>query len=62
MEVLVEREGGREGEERKPHMKGVGRERKLPTINWYGLVLNGSFGREGGKGEEATYKRGWESK
>ena len=43
-------------------MKGVGSQRKLPTINWYGLVLNGSFGREGRKDEEATYKRGWESK
>ena len=42
-------------------MKGVGSQRKLPTINWYELVLNGNFGREGGKGEEATYKRGWES-
>ena len=31
------------------------------TINWYGWVLHGSFGREGGKGEEATYERGWES-
>ena len=27
-------------------MKGVGSQRKLPTINWYGLVLNRSFGRE----------------
>ena len=27
-------------------MKGVGSQRELPTINWYGWVLNGSFGRE----------------
>ena len=46
---------------RRPHIKGVGSQRKLLTINWYGWVLYGSFGREGGKGEEATYERGWES-
>ena len=57
MEVLVEREGGA----RRPHVKGVGSQRELPTINWHGWVLNGSFGREGERGEEATYKRGWES-
>ena len=31
---------------RRPHIKGVGSQRKLPTINWYVWVLNGSFGRE----------------
>ena len=45
MEVLVEREGGA----RRPHIKGVGSQRELPTINWRGWVLNGSFGREGGR-------------
>ena len=54
MEVLVEREG----RAKRPHMKGVGSQRKLPTINWFEWVLNGSFGRGGGKGEEATYERG----
>ena len=56
MEVLAEREGGA----RRPHIKGVGSQRELPTINWHGWVLNGRFGREGGRGEEATYERGWE--
>ena len=27
-------------------MKGVRSQRKLPTINWYGWALNGSFGKE----------------
>ena len=42
MEVLVQREGVA----RRPHMKGVGSQRKLPSINWYGWALNGSFGKE----------------
>ena len=69
MEVLVEREGvacskrsdsGERCEVKIAHIKGVGSQRELPTINWPGWVLNGSFGREGGRGEEATYERGWE--
>ena len=51
---------GREGGARRPHIKEVGSQRELPTINWYGWVLNGSFGRERGRGEEATNERGWE--
>ena len=42
LEVLAEREG----RARRPHIKGVGSQRELPTINWYGWVLNGSFGKE----------------
>ena len=55
MEVLVEREG------RGSHIsKGLGVKVNC-RLNWYGWVLNGSFGREGGRGQEAVYERGWDA-
>ena len=57
LEVLAEREG-----RARPHIKGVGSQSKLPTINCTGVYsMEVLVEREGGSGEEATYKRGWES-